>query len=177
MDWNSINPFPTGVLKVVAGSNVSVTGTLQNPIITNTGVTSLSAGSNVSLSGSTGNVTISASSGASTIFVDNFNGNVYSYPVNVNTTYSFYSQPLGGSTTFDLPRLPGLSNGNWIDIIPVHSTSSSNGGSGIFINYNGSNSFGVSANNTSISQRLYLVFRDGYWHYTWNGVSSQVQSG
>lgn len=64
MSWNSINPFPSGVQKVTAGSNVSVTGTITNPVVnaTSGGVTALTAGSNISLSGSTGNVTISATS-------------------------------------------------------------------------------------------------------------------
>jgi len=62
-NWNTINPFPNGVAKVIAGSNVSVSGTTAYPIITNTGVASLTAGSNITLSGSTGNITIAASGG------------------------------------------------------------------------------------------------------------------
>jgi hypothetical protein len=175
MSWNTINPFPNGVSKVIAGSNVSITGTTSFPIITNTGVTSLTAGSNISLSGSTGNVTITASSGGGTntsVFVDNFTGSVYSYSPRVDTTYSFLTQPVPYSTTFDLPRLNTLSNGNWIEIIPVYSTSTA---SGIWLNYNGNNSVGLSA--SSASQRLYLVFRNGYWYYTWNGFGNVLQSG
>jgi hypothetical protein len=177
-NWNTLNPFPNGVAKVIAGSNVSVSGTTAYPIITNTGVASLTAGSNITLSGSTGNITIAASGGGNPpVFVDNFNGTLYSYYPSVKTTYSFYTQPLGYSTTFYLPRLNTLSNADWIEIIPVHSTSSSNGGTGIFINYNGSNSIGFPASSTNTAQRLYLVFRDGAWIYTWNGSSGSLQSG
>ena len=183
MDWNSINPFPTGVMKVIAGSNVSVTGTLQTPIITNTGVTSLTAGSNVTLSGSTGNVTITASGGgggASTIFVNNFSGNVSSYSTAVNTTYSFLTQPHVYSTTFQLP-LSGLSNGHWIEIIPLYSTYNqyagySNAPAGFSINYNGVNSVVFDKTSVPITERVYIVYQNGYWNYQWNGITQQLQS-
>jgi len=186
MDWNSINPFPTGVLKVIAGNNVSVTGTLQNPIITNTGVASLTAGSNITLSGSTGNVTITASSGGGGggtnphVFVDNFTGNVSSYSTAVNTTYSFLTQPHVYSTTFQLP-LSGLSNGHWIEIIPLYSTYNqyagySNSPAGFNINYNGVNSVVFDKTSVPITERVYMVYRDGYWNYQWNGTTQQLQS-
>jgi hypothetical protein len=33
MSWNAINPFPNGVQTVSAGSNITVSGTVTNPVI------------------------------------------------------------------------------------------------------------------------------------------------
>lgn len=33
MSWNAINPFPNGVQTVSAGSNITVSGTLTNPVV------------------------------------------------------------------------------------------------------------------------------------------------
>ena len=64
MSWSTVNPFPNGVQKLTAGSNITVTGTVQNPTVSASsgGISALTAGSNITLSG-TSNVTISAASG------------------------------------------------------------------------------------------------------------------
>jgi hypothetical protein len=130
-NWNTINPFPNGVAKVIAGSNVSVSGTTAYPIITNTGVASLTAGSNITLSGSTGNITIAASggSGGSPVYIENFTGSSSNFSPSVNTTYFYYTEPVAFPTypnvpvytSFYLPNASSLSNGNWIQIVPLHS--------------------------------------------------------
>ena len=159
-NWNTINPFPDGVAKVIAGSNVSVSGTTAYPIITNTGVASLTAGSNITLSGSTGNITIAASGGGgvssltagsnitlsgstgnitiaasggggggSPVYIENFTGSSSNFSPSVNTTYFYYTEPVAFPTypnvpvytSFYLPNASSLSNGNWIQIVPLHS--------------------------------------------------------
>jgi len=69
----------TGVLTLsTSGQGIANIGTPQNPIIQNTGVTQLIAGTNISLSGSTGSVTISASGGggggSGNVFQNDANG-------------------------------------------------------------------------------------------------------
>ena len=33
MSWNTLNPFPLGVSQVVAGSNITLTGTTSQPVV------------------------------------------------------------------------------------------------------------------------------------------------
>ena len=73
MSWDSINPFPKGVAQVAAGSNITITGTLANPVISSSGgsgggVSSITAGSNIVIAGTFSDPIISAtSSGVNTI--------------------------------------------------------------------------------------------------------------
>jgi hypothetical protein len=57
-------PALTGVQTITAGTNVSITGTAQNPTInaTSTGVQTITAGTNVSITGTAQNPTINATS-------------------------------------------------------------------------------------------------------------------
>ena len=68
MSWDSINPFPKGVAQVAAGSNITITGTLANPVISSSGgsgggVSSITAGSNIVITGTSSDPIISATSG------------------------------------------------------------------------------------------------------------------
>jgi hypothetical protein len=178
-NWNTLNPFPNGVAKVIAGSNVSVSGTTAYPIITNTGVASLTAGSNITLSGSTGNITIAASGGGSSggtpVYIENFTGSSSNFFPSENTTYFYYTNPVAFPTypnvpvytSFYLPRASSLSNGNWIQIVPLHSTSTSNG-TGIYL-YHSSNYIVLPSSSTDTAQSLLLVVRSSTWNYSWNG--------
>jgi hypothetical protein len=183
-NWNTLNPFPNGVAKVIAGSNVSVSGTTAYPIITNTGVASLTAGSNITLSGSTGDITIAASggggSGGTPVYIENFTGSSSNFSPSVNTTYFYYTNPVAFPTypnvpvytSFYLPVASSLSNGNWIQIVPLHSTSTSNG-TGIYFYYNSSNIV-LPSSSTDTAQSLLLVVRSSTWNYSWNGSNYVV---
>jgi hypothetical protein len=179
-NWNTINPFPNGVAKVIAGSNVSVSGTTAYPIITNTGVASLNAGSNITLSGSTGNITIAASGGGgggSPVYIENFTGSSSNFSPSVNTTYLYYTEPVAFPmypnvpvyTSFYLPNASSLSNGNWIQIVPLHSTSTYDGGTGIYLYWNLSNYIVLPTSSTETAQSLVLVVRTSKWNFSWNG--------
>jgi hypothetical protein len=70
MSWNSVNPFPNGVQTVTAGSNITVSGTVTNPVVSASGgggggVATLTAGSNITLTGTATNPIVSASGVAS----------------------------------------------------------------------------------------------------------------
>lgn len=89
-----------GVLGVTAsGAGIAVSGTAQNPNIQNTGVTSLVAGSNITLSGSTGAVTISASGGTSpitTVTFDTVGAGSYTVPGTSSDLYRCDYTVFGG---------------------------------------------------------------------------------
>ena len=53
-------PASTGVQTITAGTNISITGTAQNPTINATGVQTITAGTNVSITGTAQNPTINA---------------------------------------------------------------------------------------------------------------------
>jgi hypothetical protein len=57
-------PAPTGVQTITAGTNISITGTAQNPTINaaSTGVQTITAGTNISITGTAQNPTINATS-------------------------------------------------------------------------------------------------------------------
>ena len=98
MSWDSINPFPKGVAQVAAGSNITITGTLANPVISSSGgsgggVSSITAGSNIVITGTSSDPIISATSGGGGGWVGTATSalNMSSYPI----TFS------GGSLTTD----------------------------------------------------------------------------
>lgn len=60
LSFNGSTGAVTGVESAIAGTGITMGGTAENLIVTNSGVTSLTAGTGISLSGSTGNITVTA---------------------------------------------------------------------------------------------------------------------
>ena len=167
MSWSNVNPFPNGVQKLTAGSNITVTGTVQNPTVSASGaVASITAGSNISVSADSGsNYTISASGGGGPVYINNYAGGIstYALPTTQFQSYILLSQP-NYSLQFTLPRKANIASGTTISIQLFYNNSLA----GLSFVYNGSNSISPPAtytNGGTITWLYTLIGGTGYWYY------------
>jgi hypothetical protein len=154
-NWNAINPFPNGVAKVGAGSNVSITGTTAYPIVnaSASGVASISAGSNVSITGTATNPIVNAAAGANApVFVNNWLGTIEKYYMTKNKTYFVLNQNVY-YLTLQLPTSNNV-DGDWYDIVPMNQA----GLGKLTLGYTASG--GLQMANGS---RYHVIFYSGVW--------------